>query len=380
MESPHINDIINLVSQAKRKVSIISPWIRGDLLERMLANIKDDVSIEVVIRVSNLQDIKITDLRTFRVVQAFNAKLYISSKLHAKIIMVDDEKALVGSANVTYGGMEENLEFLTYAPDIKEVIKTYQEIMSQSIKLEDSASIVIYQKLENGFLKGVLLENMPLESFVKIPTNRGYVLCRIISQYTQDIQVQPEFCKNKLLLASFFYAKNEELGKITHVLIKPLIEYLHEVEERESKTRPPIYPLELPAQAFPLEDDQIFKINMAGYPMSIPVECGNIATSRSKAFIDINKVCGMHMAVLGSTGSGKTTFVSKLIENLQNQEVKVFIFDVYGEYKEKISSKDIEHIVFPNTVFPINAEDLKELFKNEGINIQEKSTHERVFL
>lgn len=379
MKNSHIRDLISLVSQAKRKVSIISPWIKGDLLERILSNVKGDVRIEVVLKVSETQDLKITDLRTFRVARNFNAQLYINPKLHAKIIMVDDEKALIGSANVTYGGMEENLEFLTYAPNVKEVIQTYREVINQSTRLDDSANIVVYQKLDGGLLKGVLLESLPLYSFVKIPTDRGYLLCRVVSEYTQDIHLQPEFCKDKLLITSFLYAKTRELGEITNVLIKPLVEYIHELEERSSKISPPIYPLKLPAQAFSAKDEQIFRTNMAGYPMSIPVECGKIVASESKAFIDMSKVCSMHMAVLGSTGSGKTTFVSKVVENLQSQEIKVFIFDVYGEYREKISSKDVEHVSFPNTVFPINAEDLKELFKNEGINIQERSIQEREF-
>lgn len=75
-------------------------------------------------------------------------------------------------------------------------------------------------------------------------------------------------------------------------------------------------------------------INHAGYRMSEPVNFGKLYNTQLKAYIDLEKIYTMHMAVLGTTGSGKTTFVKRILENIDPEGKKIFIFDLYGEYTD----------------------------------------------
>ena len=83
----------------------------------------------------------------------------------------------------------------------------------------------------------------------------------------------------------------------------------------------------------------------------------------------------MHMAVLGTTGSGKTTFVRRILENFGYSDIDVYIFDLYGEYEKSV--KDKYQLLFPNILFPISFENLKDLFRQYGIVFQERSSEER---
>ncbi len=379
MEGPRLRELLEFVSTARKSLKLVSPWIKGELLERIFSSVDKCVAFEVILRVSDTQDLKITDPKTFKVIRDFDAELYINPRLHAKMVIVDDEKALVGSANITYGGLEENLEFMTYAPHMEEVLKVYGEVKALSLKLEVGAKALIFQQLEDLTLKALLLEDIPTQSLLKVPTPRGFLVCRLVSLYTQDLEIPPLSDADERFMASYVYAQRRERGAFTFALLKPLMEYLLGQGEKESRGAPPLYPVSLPAQAFALEEEEVFKTNMAGYPMGIGVECGHVVGASSKAYLDLNKVCGMHMAILGSTGSGKTTFMNRLIQNLKSEELQVFVFDVYGEYRERLLSKEVEYIPLPNTVFPVSAEDLKELLRAEGVSLQEKSTDEREF-
>lgn len=67
------------------------------------------------------------------------------------------------------------------------------------------------------------------------------------------------------------------------------------------------------------------------------VNIGHISGAESiPALIDINKLVTRHSAIVGSTGSGKSTTVAGLINALANKErypsSRILIFDVHGEY------------------------------------------------
>ncbi|MDQ7081725.1 MAG: DUF87 domain-containing protein [Aquificota bacterium] len=88
----------------------------------------------------------------------------------------------------------------------------------------------------------------------------------------------------------------------------------------------------------------------------------------------MDKVVSMHMAVLGTTGSGKTTFVKKVLRNLKG--VSVFLLDMYGEYVEDLKGRTA-HITVPNVLMPVDWEDVKRFLREGGVNLTERSSEER---
>lgn len=83
------------------------------------------------------------------------------------------------------------------------------------------------------------------------------------------------------------------------------------------------------------------------------VKVGHISGAESiSALIDINKLITRHSAVVGTTGSGKSTTVASLINSLSNPSVypsaRIIILDIHGEYGKALRDRSI--------IYKINAE------------------------
>jgi len=83
------------------------------------------------------------------------------------------------------------------------------------------------------------------------------------------------------------------------------------------------------------------------------VKVGHIAGAESiPALIDINKLITRHSAVVGTTGSGKSTTVASLINSLSNPEVypsaRIIILDIHGEYGKALRDR--------SNIYKINAD------------------------
>ncbi len=94
--------------------------------------------------------------------------------------------------------------------------------------------------------------------------------------------------------------------------------------------------------------------------------------------VDGNKFFGKHIAVVGSTGSGKSHTVAKIIQNAINckeDEYKglnnshIIIFDIHSEYKSAFKEANLINI--DNLILPywlLNGDELEELFLDTGDN------------
>ena len=83
------------------------------------------------------------------------------------------------------------------------------------------------------------------------------------------------------------------------------------------------------------------------------VRIGRIASAESiPALVDINPLITRHSAVLGTTGSGKSTTVANLLASLSDSELypssRIIVFDIHGEYHSALKDKA--------TIFRVNAD------------------------
>ncbi|RTY89527.1 DUF87 domain-containing protein [Flavobacterium sp. GSN2] len=74
------------------------------------------------------------------------------------------------------------------------------------------------------------------------------------------------------------------------------------------------------------------------------VNVGHIAGAESiPALIDVNKLITRHSAVVGTTGSGKSTTVASLLNALSDTEKypssRILVFDIHGEYGQALKDK-----------------------------------------
>jgi len=90
------------------------------------------------------------------------------------------------------------------------------------------------------------------------------------------------------------------------------------------------------------------------------VKVGHISGAESiSALIDINKLITRHSAVVGTTGSGKSTTVASLMNALSNEKVypsaRIIIIDIHGEYSQALREK--------SNIYKVNAD--KSIGENE---------------
>ena len=110
-----------MISNARKSVKIASAWLKGSVVERIVNILEkkgEKIEVEVILRGSEFRDLLITDDKVFKQLKKIGAKIYLNNRLHAKFVIVDDEKMVIGSANFTESGLSDysrgNIEVAVY--------------------------------------------------------------------------------------------------------------------------------------------------------------------------------------------------------------------------------------------------------------------------
>ncbi len=149
------------VSGAKSEILLCSGWITSGMLRRVLNKKTSDrikngeLTLKIMIRLGDPADVKITDPGVFKLMDELgpNASLKYHPKLHAKMYMVDNDWALVGSFNLTGGGFgnedypgsnpETGFEF-SEPKAVKQVRQRFDELWNSEAMLHASADMAHY--------------------------------------------------------------------------------------------------------------------------------------------------------------------------------------------------------------------------------------------
>lgn len=102
------------------------------------------------------------------------------------------------------------------------------------------------------------------------------------------------------------------------------------------------------------------------------VNLGTIA-DKFEAKLDVNKLFTYHTAILGNTGSGKSTTIRQILAELNKQEttnLKIYIFDVHNEYSGLVGNSinvlkdfkiDVKSLVLQDWINLVKPSDLVQL-------------------
>lgn len=196
----------------------------------------------------------------------------------------------------------------------------------------------------------LLFENLPEQSFLWAQGERGRLLCKLTRVYTQTGQL--DFVEMPSESRSWLVAYYKTLLRKSILMGK--VKVLGFIEEEEGYFSTPISGLLPGDQLLSVREEdeglrKVMRTNLSGYTMDLPIKVGNLVGKGVYVHLDLAKISGMHMAVLGTTGSGKTTFVVRLVENTPPGTCKTLIFDLFGEYKQKLRIKE-ERALCENTL------------------------------
>jgi phosphatidylserine/phosphatidylglycerophosphate/cardiolipin synthase-like enzyme len=133
LKTPWKNDFLELVSQSKKSIKITSPFVKKDICDEML-NAKNSSSKIDLITSFKLMSIHAGSLDISAIENILNVNGSVKNypKLHSKIYLFDDKKAIITSGNLTHGGMVRNFEYGIYIDEIKVVQKIIADFDSIS--------------------------------------------------------------------------------------------------------------------------------------------------------------------------------------------------------------------------------------------------------
>jgi len=136
--------LFDYIKNARHGVKVVSPWISEDVARDMcgLAS-KKNLEFRVVTSPDTNVETHARALAAFPALSTPNVKVKVlwKRKLHAKIIVVDDILLIVGSANLTFYGLHENIEgyvVLRDAESVKSALDDFNELWKLSSDLPHS--------------------------------------------------------------------------------------------------------------------------------------------------------------------------------------------------------------------------------------------------
>jgi len=394
--------IEELVKEAKLSVKISSAWLKGNLVDRLLNNLSENVKLEVVLRASELQDLLITDDYVFRKIKEKDGTVYLNNRLHAKFILIDDEKAAVGSANFTRAGFSDysqgNIEAAVYydinddEKELKKLIDYFEKIKADSTRFDDNLLGFAINPVKSRSFEFILLEpEIKEQSYVEVRQKEGVVLAKITNIYSYDMGFfanpfsageSPVFGSIDTFKTLFTERKSKEWKKAA------VWSYLNENGDKvrvavaeilgivkDGKLETLMEPFDVGEAVYLASSDTLKTLvrrNFSGRNMVYPVKVGTFEDSNQEVFIDGKEVVTKHMLILGTTGSGKSHFTKIFLSRfLKNYPIQAFIFDPHGEYYEELvkfglPKEDVLHVVFEETLFPIYSWEVEELVKETG--------------
>jgi len=132
-DSDIYSTLVDLIIEAKKEIIILSPWIEltghhEDLLKNA---VKKDIDVTLLIRMPTTQK----QSEVIEKLQQIGVQVFFDNRLHAKLILVDREVALISSSNIIPTSMTENHELgiLTLNEEVIEDLLGYLTYLQRTL-------------------------------------------------------------------------------------------------------------------------------------------------------------------------------------------------------------------------------------------------------
>ena len=191
LKSPFEAEFRNIFSEAKRDIVFSSPYINEAGVSIMLKSVNNALNKNIHV-LTNLSARNIVDNVTqpsaiLKMFDSFKQTTVTSlARLHAKIYIIDEQLAVITSANLTYGGIKSNFEYGVLIDDNKIIRTVKQDLLGYA---------AIGHDFDIDFLRRINQESQKIEK----------VQSKQVKQYTDS--------DLKLLL--------DQQQKIDNILTKP---------------------------------------------------------------------------------------------------------------------------------------------------------------
>lgn len=164
IQNPWENKLLELVDNINEELFIINPFIKKDIIEKILASLKNK-KLKILLK-TNVFDManNVFDLETLYLLKAHNAEIRTIQNLHAKLFIFDNKKAVVTSSNLTKAGLNSNIEFSILIEDDEFVKGQILPIADEYWSIGEKITIKEFDKIKSELEKVNDIQNK-LSSF-----------------------------------------------------------------------------------------------------------------------------------------------------------------------------------------------------------------------
>lgn len=98
----------------------------------------------------------------------------------------------------------------------------------------------------------------------------------------------------------------------------------------------------LGAEAFPLTTEELTAILGSDLQGGVPIKLGDDLRGGGSLHVDLESLISRHVAVLGSSGQGKSCFTAAVLQQIVRlPSARVVIFDINGEYEDALNLPEL---------------------------------------
>lgn len=168
--TPWKNELLELVSTAKKSIKIITPFIKENVCQELLSSKQSQAKFELItsFKFSHFCSGK-SDLSAFDIITAANGKIKINPRIHSNIYLFDDKKAIISSANLSNSGLLNNFEYGILLYDkimVADVVEDYNIIAKhEETRVAKKAEIEIIKKMLLPIQKNTTQKKLRLSKF-----------------------------------------------------------------------------------------------------------------------------------------------------------------------------------------------------------------------
>jgi phosphatidylserine/phosphatidylglycerophosphate/cardiolipin synthase-like enzyme len=112
LKTPWKENLLQLVADSRESIKVTSPFVKTDICAEIFNSKQLDSSFELItsFKLANIHNGSL-DLAALNLILDKNGIVKNHSRLHAKIYIFDDKKAIITSGNLTFGGLIKNFEY-----------------------------------------------------------------------------------------------------------------------------------------------------------------------------------------------------------------------------------------------------------------------------
>ncbi|MCC6762309.1 MAG: hypothetical protein IT252_13880 [Chitinophagaceae bacterium] len=165
LKTPWKDNLMELVSQSKKSIKITSPFVKENICNELLALKKRNTSFELItsFKLLNIYSGSL-DLGGLESILKNKGVVKNFPKLHSKIYLFDDQKAIITSGNLTHGGLLNNYEYGIYT-DNNEIVSRVVEDFSL---ISSNTNVGNVKQADIDSVRKILAKMPPADS-IKLP-------------------------------------------------------------------------------------------------------------------------------------------------------------------------------------------------------------------